>query len=99
MNENQSTMGKTSKITPIKAIERTEQVTTITELNAESYQMLKEWLHNTFMLHTDSSLTGCEFVSTSGASPSEDNFGYNKVINNNFRCNAGDFSTIQWWPS
>lgn len=42
MNENQSTMGKTSKITRIKAIERTEQVTTITELNAESYQMLKE---------------------------------------------------------
>lgn len=34
--------GKTSKITPIKAIKRTKLVTTITELNAESYQMLKE---------------------------------------------------------
>lgn len=54
-------------------------------------------VHNTYMLHIDSSHTGCGFVPTAGSSASEDNFGFNQAFNTNFRCNGGDFSTTQWW--
>ena len=54
-------------------------------------------VQNTYMLHTDSSLTGCGFVPTTGAVPSEDNFGYYGKFNSNFRCTAEDDSTTQWW--
>ena len=58
----------------------------------------KFWqVQNTYMLHIDSSATGCGFVATSGAVPSEDNFGYYGVINSNFRCTMAGDSTTQWW--
>ena len=50
-----------------------------------------------YLLHTDSSLSGCNFNAKSGSVPGEDNFGYNRVINPKFRCTAGDLSTTQWW--
>lgn len=46
------------------------------------------------MFYIDSSFIGCEFVFIFGVFFSEDNFGYNKVINNNFCCYVGDFFII-----
>ena len=54
-------------------------------------------MQNTYMLTTDSSVTGCGFVASAGAVPSEDNFGYYGTINTNFRCTMADDSSTQWW--
>ena len=50
-----------------------------------------------YLLHTDSSSSGCNFNARSGSVSSEDNFGYHYTINPKFRCTAGDLSTTQWW--
>ena len=50
-----------------------------------------------YLLHTDSSLSGCNFNAKSGSVPGEDNFGHYRVINPKFRCTAEDLSTTQWW--
>ena len=52
---------------------------------------------NTFLLHIDSSHSGCNFDPRSGSVSSEDNFGYYVNINPKFRCTEGDLSTTQWW--
>lgn len=54
-------------------------------------------VHNTYMLHIDSSHTGCGFVPTAGAAPSEDNFGFYHDVNTGFRCTTGPYSTTQFW--
>ncbi|KAL9953235.1 hypothetical protein ACROYT_G040619 [Oculina patagonica] len=54
-------------------------------------------VQNTYTLHIDSSHSGCGFIPTAGAVPSEDNFGYYDVVNTKFRCTAADDSTTQWW--
>ena len=55
-------------------------------------------IQNTFILHTDSSATHCEFnTASSGAVSSEDNFGFYSSFNTNFRCTEGTQSTTQWW--
>ena len=49
-------------------------------------------------LHTDSSLTSCQFKSVRDSSvESEDNFGYYYTINPLHRCISGDNATTQWW--
>ena len=55
------------------------------------------WKSTSYLLHIDSSQTGCNFNPTSGSVSSEDNFGYHATINHKFRCTAGDLSTTQWW--
>ena len=54
---------------------------------------------NGWALHIDSSSGTCGCNSwTSGATGSEDNFGYHDgVINTAFSCTASDSSTTQWW--
>ena len=49
------------------------------------------------LLHTDSSLTGCQFNPTSGSVSGEDNFGHYNVINPKFLCTEENHSTTQWW--
>ena len=61
-------------------------------LNATFWQMAKIYL-----LHLESTASGCNFSASSGSVPSEDNFGYYVTINSKFRCTAGDLSTTQWW--
>ena len=49
-------------------------------------------------LHTDSSLTSCQFKSARDSSvESEDNFGYYYTINPLHRFTSGDNATTQWW--
>ena len=50
-------------------------------------------------LHIDSSINNCECNDwQSGATSSEDNFGYaDGVINTAFTCTQNDSSTTQWW--
>ncbi|XP_067028458.1 uncharacterized protein [Acropora muricata] len=49
-------------------------------------------------LHTDSSLTSCQFKSAHDSSvKSEDNFGYYDITNPLHRCTSGDNATTQWW--
>ena len=57
------------------------------------------WWQDDVMLHHDSSKSAvCEFVSSSGAVQSEDNFGYYDVANPNFRCTeSGRESTTNYW--
>lgn len=55
------------------------------------------WQGTNYMLHIDSSHSGCNFNARSGAVSSEDNFGYYHTINPKFRCTASDLSTTQWW--
>ena len=53
---------------------------------------------NLFILHMDSSDPGsCSFNPSTGAVPSEDNFGYYSSTNKNFRCTMTNDSTTQWW--
>ncbi|CAB3988155.1 Hypothetical predicted protein [Paramuricea clavata] len=47
--------------------------------------------------HIDSSHGGCQFVPTAGAVAGEDNFGFPKIINPNFRCHENVNSTTNWW--
>ena len=54
-------------------------------------------VHNTYLLHIDSSHSNCGFKPNSGAVPSEDNFGYYGAVNIRFRCTAGNEATTQWW--
>ena len=70
----------------------------IREHAAGSGTTVRFWqMQNTYMLTTDSSVTGCGFVASAGAVPSEDNFGYYGTINTNFRCTMADDSSTQWW--
>ena len=55
------------------------------------------WQGNTYMLHIDSSSSGCQFDPRSGSVSSEDNFGSYWSINPKFRCTEGPHSTTQWW--
>lgn len=56
------------------------------------------WQHKDVdLLHIDSSLPECEFNAKPGSVRSEDNFGFNKVSSDSFRCTAGDDATTQWW--
>ena len=50
-----------------------------------------------FGLHTDSSYTSCSFVASQGAVYKEDNFGYYRTVNTNFRCTADASATTNWW--
>ena len=52
---------------------------------------------NTYGLHIDSSVTGCQFVATVGAVASEDNFGFYHSTNPQFTCTMNEDSTTQWW--
>ena len=52
---------------------------------------------NTYLFVTDSHYRGCDFDATSGATPSEDNFGYYGVTNTKFRCTSGPSATTQYW--
>ncbi|XP_068729869.1 uncharacterized protein [Montipora capricornis] len=61
-------------------------------LTARFWQQAGRWL-----LHIDSSLTGCQFNASSGSVSSEDNFGFNGNTNPKFRCNEDKHSTTQWW--
>ena len=50
-------------------------------------------IQNTFILHTDSSASHCEFnTASTGAVSSEDNFGFYSSFNTNFRCTQGPLS-------
>jgi hypothetical protein len=55
------------------------------------------WNTNAFHFHTDSSAKLCEYDATSGAVPSEDNWGYYQARNNGFRCTSSDDATTQFW--
>ena len=52
---------------------------------------------NTWMLHTDSSYTGCHFNAAAGAVSSEDNFGHHANTNKKFRCTSDPSATTQYW--
>ena len=52
---------------------------------------------NTYMLHADSSYTGCQFNAAAGAVSSEDNFGHHQTINRKFRCTSDQSATTQHW--
>lgn len=52
---------------------------------------------NSNFLHIDSSQKGCQFDATTGAVPSEDNFGVYDNINPKFTCTMNGDSTTQWW--
>lgn len=62
------------------------------QCTAKWWQML-----NLYGPTIDSSSGGCQFVATSGAVLSEDNFGYYFVVNNKFRCSSNPSSTTNWW--
>ena len=55
-----------------------------------------KWWHDVGP-HFDSSAGGCQFVATTGALSSEDNFGLYSVVNNKFRCSSTTSSTTNWW--
>lgn len=48
---------------------------------------------NTWLIHIDSSASGCTFAPIAGAVSSEDNFGLYGKVNNRFRCTAGTQAT------
>ena len=52
---------------------------------------------NKNFLHTDSTATTCGFNPSQGAVFSEDNFGFYRAVNSNFRCTADASSTTNWW--
>ena len=52
---------------------------------------------NNWLIHIDSSATGCTFAPVVGAVSSEDNFGFYDKVNNRFRCTAGTQATTRWW--
>ena len=52
---------------------------------------------NYYPVHIDSPSTGCAFKPNQGAVPSEDNFGFYREYNRNFRCTMGYGQTTQWW--
>lgn len=49
------------------------------------------------LVHINSPSTGCAFKPNEGAVPSEDNFGFYREYNKNFRCTMGYDQTTQWW--
>lgn len=55
------------------------------------------WQETNMMLHHDSSVNFCDFGKTSGGVENEDNFGYYKVTNPQFRCTANNDSTTNYW--
>lgn len=56
------------------------------------------WQLDHEMLHHDSSLPRCGFDPSSGAVPTEDNFGWYKSVNSKFRCtNPTKDSTTNHW--
>ena len=55
------------------------------------------WQGIGYLLHIDSSRTGCAFKPNAGAVPSEDNFGHYHSVNRNFRCTMGNDQTTNWW--
>lgn len=61
-------------------------------LTARFWQQTGAWL-----LHIDSSSTGCQFNPSSGSVSGEDNFGFNVITNPKFRCHEDNDSTTQWW--
>ena len=64
-----------------------------TDLTVPFWQKL-----NTWTLHTDSTLTHCQFkVVKTGAVGGEDNFGWYATMSTKFRCTRGTQSTTQWW--
>jgi len=52
---------------------------------------------NSYLLHTDSSITKCDFDARTGGMNSEDNFGYYHTTNSAFRCTSDSSSTTQYW--
>ena len=50
-----------------------------------------------YVVHTDSSATTCQFKPKSGSVRNEDNFGYYADRNPKFRCTQDSHSTTQWW--
>jgi hypothetical protein len=52
---------------------------------------------NREILHHDSSSNSCQFGSSPGYTPSEDNFGYYSSINKQFACSMHAFSTSSLW--
>jgi len=52
---------------------------------------------NTCLLHIDSSAPGCQFDAHSGSKNSEDNFGFHKNANPNFRCTSDPTATTNYW--
>lgn len=61
------------------------------------HQTVAFWQGDGYMLHTDSSSSRCSFDASSGAKPSEDNFGHYGKTNSAFRCTAGPSATTQYW--
>ena len=66
--------------------------------HAGYHQTVAFWqVRNAYLLHTDSSIRACQFDATSGATPSEDNFGYYGTIDSKFRCTSDLSATTQYW--
>ena len=61
-------------------------------VTASFWQKTGYWL-----AHINSPSTGCTFNPSSGATSSEDNFGFHQHFNTLFRCTKNDESTTQWW--
>ena len=59
---------------------------------ARFWQVLSKYL-----LHIDSSQTGCQFNPTVGSVTSEDNFGLYATVNPKFTSTMNEDSTTQWW--
>ena len=67
--------------------------------NAATSTTARFWQSVHWMLHVDSSHTGCPFqvLANRGATSSEDNFGFYGAVNPKFRCTASADSTTQYW--
>ena len=62
------------------------------------HRTAKFWqVRSTYLLHTDSSRTGCQFAPTIGSVSNEDNFGFYIGVNPKFTCTMNGDSTTQWW--
>ena len=55
------------------------------------------WQNDQIPLHTDSTVTGCQFNASSGAVGNEDNFGHYESTNTAFRCTQSNAATTQYW--
>eukprot|EP00112_Aurelia_sp_Birch-Aquarium-sp1_P026012 Seg897.3 transcript_id=Seg897.3/GoldUCD/mRNA.D3Y31 product="hypothetical protein" protein_id=Seg897.3/GoldUCD/D3Y31 len=66
--------------------------------HSAAHTMAQFWqVEKTYGLTIDSYSTGCAFNPSTGAIPSEDNFGFYHTINPKFGCTSGPESLTQYW--